>query len=161
MKNLIITLLAILSLTSVLAQDYSVKDKIVNSFNNFEGTVTQESIDTLFSNLKDLSSEQPMCFNTLGVYNNCDDYADSIFIKAMVYIDDLIGKNVEVKLTKWNKPWDDENFYTLRFEIYYENTNPNFPTNLNFDTFIIDVNNNKIQNVILAREWIDLDKFGM
>lgn len=151
-------------LTSLLfishAQNIEVKNSIENSFYNLNGEVTTIKINSLILDLKKLSADSTMCFYSLFDYNNCNSDSDAVYDKVASYLNDLINKSVDVKLTKWNKPWEDENFYTLRFEIYYANDNPKFPVDLNFDSFILDVSEDRIKNIILAREWIELSKYA-
>ena len=101
-----------------------------------------------------------MCFISLDADNKCEGVKTEVYSDLMVYMDDLIRKEVTVDLTKWNKPWGDENFYTLRFEIHYSNENSDYPVESNFDTLIIDVNEDRIKSIMYAREWIDLATYG-
>lgn len=166
MKTLFLTLAILFGAFTLNAQDRvilntEVKNQIVAQFDNFEGEVTQAKIDVLLTSLSDLSSESTdMCFTSLGKYNNCAEGARDVYATFSGYIDDLIGKNVTVELIGWNKPWEDENFYTLKFKISYDNHNPDFPVDINFDTVILDINNDKIKNITYGREWIDLATFG-
>lgn len=145
----------------VVILDHSVKGKIVNHFQTFEGEVSQETIDNLILNLEAMSTDSAeMCFNSLGIYNNCEDTPESLYPILERYLDDLIGKEVRVEFFSWNQPWLDEDYYSLSFKLIYQNDNINYPVEENFDTIILGVNKGEIKNFIYARELIDLANFG-
>lgn len=166
MKILLLSILVItVNLTGIsqvkMKLDVSIKDEIVENFENFEGEVNQASIDELIFKLKTMSTDSAeMCFTTLGLYNDCQDNSETLYPILESYLDDLIGKEIMVEFYRWNQPWLDEDFYSLSFKLIYKNDNPNYPVEENFDTIILDVNKGEIKNIIYAREWIDLAIFG-
>lgn len=146
--------------SQVTEPDLEVKEKIVEHLYGLNEVVTQSSIEKLLLDLEAISYDTSMCFISLGEYNNCETGKSEVYPRLMKYIDDLVGKDVKVELTRWNKPWDDENFYTLRFKLSYSNENESYPVDINFDTIILDINEDKIKTIIYAREWVDLASFG-
>lgn len=150
----------LISTTHLFAQDIAIKEQIVKSVKTLNGIITLDKLNQLTTDLKELSQDGSMCFVSLDEYNNCEGNKEDVYATLIKRLDDLIGLEANVVLTKWNKPWDDENFYTLKFEIHYTNRNADFPIETNFDTLIIDVSEDKIKSIIHAREWIDLATFG-
>jgi hypothetical protein len=165
-KSIFLIFVMLLGASSVNAQkvvilNTDVKDQIVDHFKNFEGIVTQSKIDDLLVGLKSLSTDlNIMCYTNLFHHNKCIENADTVYYRVNGYIDDLIDKTVEVNLVKFKQPWLDENFYVLRFKINYLDRHNNSLIRKNFDTIVLDIDNDKIINVIYAREWIDLDTYG-
>jgi len=149
-----------MSTINIFAQELKVKERIVLSLHNLDGIITQEKLNLLSFDLKELSQDSSMCFITLGANNNCEGMKADVYSDLMRYMDDLLCNDVTVYLTKWNKPWEDENFYTLRFEILYRNTDVNSPSTSNFDTLILDVSEDQIKSIMYGREWIDLVTYG-
>ncbi|MFT7611766.1 MAG: hypothetical protein ACI9J3_000712 [Parvicellaceae bacterium] len=102
-----------------------------------------------------------MCFNSLGEYNNCEDDRNSIYPRLCRYMNNVIGKDLTVKLTQWNKPLDDEDCFVLTFTLSYPNDHPEFDHELNWDNISIDVVKNRaIKSFIISWEYISLSKYG-
>lgn len=121
-------------------------------------TVLQQFLDSLTA-ISEEGSE--LCLNSLDQYNQCTDSKEELYPKVMVYMDDLVGKQIErVTVENMSRPWTDEDYYHLRVSFHYKNDDPSFDVEYNFDTIIFGVNEGKIKNIIYAREWIDLDNYG-
>lgn len=165
-KSIFLISILLLGVSSVTAQKVVVlnpdfKNQIMNHFDNFEGIVTQSKIDDLLAGLTALSTDSNiMCYTNLFHHNKCKENADTVYHRVNKYIDDLIDKTVKVNLVKFKQPWLDENFYVLRFEINYLDRHNDSSIRKNFDTIVLDINNDKIINVIYGRKWIDLDTYG-
>jgi len=142
------------------AKDITVKNQIESYFNQFQGKVNKEKVTTLLGGLSSLSStEANMCFVSLDDYNDCMDYAKTVYAKMYLYMDDLFGKDVTVEVTKSLRPYEDEEYYTLAFKISYENKNPDYPTKVNFDTIDLGIENDAIKDIIYSREWFGLSDY--
>lgn len=143
------------------AKDEGVRSQIISHFNYLQGKVTSTKIKTLFSGLIPLSSANAdMCFISLDEYNDCQDKPTTLYDKLYPYMDDLIGKEVSVKVVKSFKPWEDENYYTLAFRISYVNDNPEYPVDVNFDTIDLGISHDRIKDVIHDREWFALSDYA-
>lgn len=151
-----------LSCLNANAQNYPIKDSLKSDFNGLVGVITESKIIRFLDDIERKSSlKVDMCFTTLGEYNNCLDNRQSIKRILYRYMDDLIGKHIDsADLIKWNKPWEDEDYYELSFRMYYANTNDGWPVNVNFDTIHLGVNEGRIKNIVYAREWVELATYG-
>jgi hypothetical protein len=145
---------------SLTAQKATIKAKISGHFNHFEGKVTQNKISRLLASLVQLSSKDSnMCFISIADYNDCIDNAATVYPMLKRYLLDLIGKEVKVTEIKALRPWEDEDYYTLAFEIVYENDNPDYPTEYNFDTIDLGIQNNCIKDIMHTRQWFGLSAY--
>lgn len=142
------------------AEKATLKEKIEIHFKKFEGRVTSDKIVKLMTALKTLSStDANMCFISLADYNDCQDRAATVYIGLTKYLDDLLNKEVTVTQLKAIKPWEDEDYYTLSYKLSYVNDNPDYPTDVNFDTIDLGIENNAIKDVIHSREWFGLTDY--
>ena len=142
------------------AQRAELKGKIESHFNKFEGKVTSQKIVNLLTALRAVSSkESNMCFISLADYNDCQDKAAKVYAGLTKYLDDLIGKEVTVTEVKAIRPWEDEEYYTLSYKLSYVNDNPDYPTDVNFDTIDLGIQDNVIKDVIHSREWFGLTEY--
>ena len=142
------------------AQRAELKGKIESHFQKFEGKVTHDRISRLMTGLSALSSKEAnMCFISIADYNDCQDRATTVYNSLSDYLDDLIGKEVTVTEVRAIKPWEDEDYYTLTYRLSYVNDNPDYPTDVNFDTIDLGIQNNCIKDIIHSREWFGLTEY--
>jgi hypothetical protein len=83
----------------------------------FEGGVTQESINILVDSLVINSIDSShVCFISLFAWNDCNMIAKDVFeVIKISFLNDLVGKNIIVSLVRDHRPWMDEDFYMLHF----------------------------------------------
>lgn len=142
------------------AESASFKGKIESQFKSFEGKVTTAKLTKLITGLKRLSSQEAnMCFISLADYNDCQERANKVYIGLAKYLDDLIGKEITVTEVRAIKPWEDEEYYTLTYKLSYVNDNPDYPTDVNFDTIDLGIQNDLIKDIIHSREWFGLSEY--
>lgn len=160
MKKLIITsVFAIFSL--IASAQCQIETRLTAAFNSLSGTVTQQKVDAFADSLYQITKEgNDRCFITLGETSDCSDTRDQFIARIKKYVDDLIGKNVTIELNSKRKPWEDVDLYMFSFRISYENTNPNHPVSINFDTVQLNVNEGLVTSATYGRSWIDLDTYG-
>lgn len=160
LRTLAIACLAVSISFAANAESASLKGKIETHFKNFEGKVTTQKLTKLITGLKRLSSQEAnMCFVSLADYNDCQDKASKVYIGLTKYLDDLIGKEVTVTEVRAIKPWEDEEYYSLTYKLSYVNDNPDYPTDVNFDTVDLGIQNNVIKDIIHSREWFGLTEY--
>ena len=137
-----------------------IKQQISSHFEKFDGKVTNFKITNLMIALRSLSSTQAnMCFISIADYNDCQDKAAKVYTGLTKYLDDLIGKEVTVTEVKAIRPWEDEEYFTLSYKLSYVNDNPDYPTDVNFDTIDLGIQDNEIKDVIHSREWFGLTDY--
>ncbi|MBD3637877.1 MAG: hypothetical protein HUJ25_11025 [Crocinitomicaceae bacterium] len=163
MKSLriLVTLCLIMAFSQVsFSQRAELKGRIDSHFTKFEGKVTHHSIGELIAGLKSLSSKEAnMCFVSIADYNDCMDRAATVYQNLYTYLDDLMGKDITVTQVKALKPWEDEDYYTLQYKLSYVNANPDYPTDVNWDTIDLGIQDNCIKDVIHSREWFGLSEY--
>ncbi|UKN02566.1 hypothetical protein K6119_03425 [Paracrocinitomix mangrovi] len=160
MKSLILSILLLLFSISTTARDESVRTGIINAFNTFEGKVSTTKIKQLITRLTFFSSaEANMCFVSFDDYNDCQENAKTVYGKLYLYVDDLVGKEVTVTVVKSHKAWEDEDYYSLAIKMSYVNDNPEYPVDVNFDTFDMGIENDCIKDIVYSREWFSLSDY--
>lgn len=168
-KKRIFFVLGILILLSieVAAQDKSYSfpnsERIISNCNRLKTNLTNNTLVQFIDSMKVLSEDgNELCLNSLDQYNNCMDSKETVYPKLLKYMDDLIGIDIQdVQLQAIKRPWEDEDYYSLRISFHYINKDSEVKIDENFDTIIFGVNQGKIKNIIYAREWINFNTYGM
>ena len=116
------------------------KDHIKDIVYQFEGEITQESIDILVDSLVINSIDSSrVCFISLFAWNDCEMMAEDVFeVIKISFLNDLVGKNIIVSLVRDHRPWMDEDFYMLHFTFTHLE---------NVEHLTLHVNEGSIKNV--------------
>lgn len=146
MKKIILIIGIVIGVSIVTYAQHN-KEHIKDIVYQFERDITPESIDIFLDSLvvNSIDSNR-VCFISLFAYNNCDMGADEVFeVIKLTFLNDLVGKNVNVELLRERQPWLDEDFHMLHFIITHTE---------NIEHLTLDINEGYIKNVSYWQENI-------
>jgi hypothetical protein len=121
------------------------KEHIKDIVYQFEGEITQESIDILLDSLVINSIDSShVCFISLFAWNNCNMIAKDVFeVIKVAFLNDLVGKNIVISLKRDHTPWVEDDFHMLHFI---------FTHSANVEHLVLHVNEGHINNVYYWQE---------